>query len=134
MAQGIETLWFVAALAPLTCLGIEDQNVGRHVAYDVIVVPRHDDGHKPLAVAGAAEDASADKQSNNQLHEVPFGYDLAMKANPQFDEFNTAMDTILRADPAKVKAEMEADKLQREEQRKAKKQPSASDHASTEKD
>jgi hypothetical protein len=53
-----------------------------------------------------------------------------VKSNPEFDEFNSAMDTILKADPAKVKAQMEADKKQREEQRKAKKQPSASDPAS----
>ena len=46
---------------------------------------------------------------------------MDMKSNPEFDEFNSAMDTILKADPAKVKAQMEADKKEREEKRKAKK-------------
>jgi hypothetical protein len=41
-------------------------------------------------------------------------------SNSDFDLFNSAMDTILKADPAKVKAEMEAEKREREEQRKAK--------------
>ena len=49
-----------------------------------------------------------------------------MKTSREFQEFNSAMDTILKADPAKVKAEMEADKQAREEQRKAKKQPTDS--------
>jgi hypothetical protein len=31
-----------------------------------------------------------------------------MSANPEFDTFNAAMDTILRADPKAVKAEMDA--------------------------
>ena len=48
----------------------------------------------------------------------------------EFDKFNAAMDKILRADPAKVKAEMEDDKRQREEARKAKKLPSASGRVS----
>jgi hypothetical protein len=48
-----------------------------------------------------------------------------MKTSREFQEFNSAMDTILKADPEKVKAEMEADKREREEQRKAKKPPSA---------
>jgi hypothetical protein len=43
-----------------------------------------------------------------------------MKTSREFQEFNAAMDTILKADPAKVKAEMEADKEAREEARKAK--------------
>lgn len=43
-----------------------------------------------------------------------------MKTSRQFQEFNAAMDTILKADPAKVKAEMDEDKRQREEARKAK--------------
>jgi hypothetical protein len=53
-----------------------------------------------------------------------------VKNNPELDKFNSAMDTILKADPAKVKAQMEAEKKEREEQRKAKKRPSASDLAS----
>jgi hypothetical protein len=43
------------------------------------------------------------------------------KQTAEYDAFNAAMDTILKADPAKVKAEMEDDKRQREEARKAKK-------------
>lgn len=50
-------------------------------------------------------------------------------SDSEYDTFNSAMDTILKADPAKVKAQMEAEKKEREEQRKAKKQPSASDPA-----
>jgi len=38
-----------------------------------------------------------------------------------FDKFNTAMDTILKAKPADIKAAMEADKEKRAEQRKRKK-------------
>jgi len=57
-----------------------------------------------------------------------------MSHKTEFDEFNSAMDAILKADPAKVKAQMETDKREREEQRKAKKQPSASDHASGDED
>jgi hypothetical protein len=56
-----------------------------------------------------------------------------VKTTAEYDKFNTAMDTILKADPVKIKAEMEADKREREEQRKAKKQPSASGRASSEK-
>ena len=33
-----------------------------------------------------------------------------MKTSREYQEFNAAMDTILKADPAKVKAEMEAEK------------------------
>jgi hypothetical protein len=43
--------------------------------------------------------------------------------NPEFDKFNDAMRQILKADPAKVKAQMEAEKKERGEQRKAKKVP-----------
>ena len=35
----------------------------------------------------------------------------------EYKTFDAAMDTILRADPAKVKAEMDADKQQRAEDR-----------------
>jgi hypothetical protein len=51
-------------------------------------------------------------------------------SNPEYEQFNSAMDKILKADPARVKAQMEAEKKEREEKRKAKKQPSASDPAS----
>jgi hypothetical protein len=47
------------------------------------------------------------------------------KANAEFSKFNAAMGAILRADPAKVKAEMEADKAANAEKRKTKKRPSA---------
>lgn len=58
-----------------------------------------------------------------------------MKPKPnEYEVFNAAMDTILRADPAIVKAELEEDKRQREQDRKAKKQPSASRPASIAKD
>ncbi|MGB8030855.1 MAG: hypothetical protein WCF30_14485 [Terracidiphilus sp.] len=43
-----------------------------------------------------------------------------MKTSREYQEFNAAMDTILKADPAKVKAEMDEDKQQRDEARKAK--------------
>jgi hypothetical protein len=40
--------------------------------------------------------------------------------SPELEKFNDAMGQILKADPAKVKAQMEAEKNQREEQRKNK--------------
>jgi len=43
-----------------------------------------------------------------------------MAHNPEFENFNTAMDTILRADPKAVKAAMEAETLANAEERKAK--------------
>jgi hypothetical protein len=59
-----------------------------------------------------------------------------MKSNPEYDAFNAAMGAILKADPAQVKAnvdaEIEASKREREARgerkrgRKAKVQPSAS--------
>jgi hypothetical protein len=51
-------------------------------------------------------------------------------SDSEYDTFNSAMGKILRADPAKVKAQMEAEKKEREEKRKVRKQSSASDHAS----
>jgi hypothetical protein len=57
-----------------------------------------------------------------------------MKTSREYQEFNVAMDTILKADPAKVKAEMDEEKRERDEQRRAKKEPSAAVPASTEKD
>jgi hypothetical protein len=47
-----------------------------------------------------------------------------MKQSNEYATFNAAMDTILKADPAKVKAEMEEDKQRREDARKAKKEAS----------
>jgi hypothetical protein len=58
---------------------------------------------------------------------------MSGKAN-ELDTFNSAMDKILRADPKTVKAQMEAEKRQREELRKAKKQPSASGRVSADRD
>ena len=51
-----------------------------------------------------------------------------MLQNENFDTFNAAMDTILKANPAAVKAAMEADKEDREKRRKSKK--SSADRAS----
>jgi hypothetical protein len=36
-----------------------------------------------------------------------------MKTNPEYEQFNTAMDKILRADPKIVKAAMEEEKRER---------------------
>ncbi len=47
------------------------------------------------------------------------------KETAEFKKFDAAMGAILKADPAKVKAEMKTEKRQREEQRKAKEPPSA---------
>jgi hypothetical protein len=38
----------------------------------------------------------------------------------EYDQFNSAMDTILKADPKAVKSAMEVERQQREIQRKAK--------------
>lgn len=57
-----------------------------------------------------------------------------MKTNSELNNFNSAMDTILRADPKVVKAQMEAEKDQRAAKREAKKTPSALGHASAEQD
>jgi hypothetical protein len=51
----------------------------------------------------------------------------------EYDTFNRAMDTILKADPKVVKQAMEAEKKANAEKRKAKK-PSASGHASSDRD
>jgi hypothetical protein len=40
-----------------------------------------------------------------------------MKPSSELEEFNRAMGKILKADPAKVKAEMEAEKQARAEKR-----------------
>lgn len=55
------------------------------------------------------------------------------KNNAEFEKFNTAMDTILKADPKAVKEQMEAEKKANAEKRKTKKS-SASGRASSEKD
>ena len=48
-----------------------------------------------------------------------------MKTNPEYEQFNSAMGTILRADPKAVKTAMEAEKRANAIKRKAKKTPSA---------
>ena len=55
-------------------------------------------------------------------------------ASSEFKNFDAAMSAILRADPKAVKEAMEAEKRANAESRKAKKAPSASVHASREKD
>jgi hypothetical protein len=57
-----------------------------------------------------------------------------MKSNSEYDKFDDAMATILRADPKAVKEAMEAEKHANAEKRKAKKKPSALDRASNAKD
>ena len=58
------------------------------------------------------------------------------KYSSEMRKFNSAMDTILKADPAKVKAEMdaeiEASKAEREAkgERKRGRKPKSSEHAS----
>ena len=56
-----------------------------------------------------------------------------MKTNLDFNKFDAAMSTILKADPRAVRAAMDADKAANAKKRKTKKQPSASDHASSDK-
>lgn len=51
-----------------------------------------------------------------------------------FDKFDAAMSTILKADPKAVKAAMDADKATNAKKRKAKKQSSASGRVSSGKD
>jgi hypothetical protein len=65
-----------------------------------------------------------------------------MREKTEFDRFNNAMDTILRADPKAVKAAMEAEKRERAMQaermgKRGRGRPpktSPSDRASSEKD
>jgi hypothetical protein len=54
--------------------------------------------------------------------------------NAELDNFNSTMNTILRADPKVVKAEMKAQKSQRAAKREAKNTPSASGHVSADQD
>jgi hypothetical protein len=42
-----------------------------------------------------------------------------MKTSREFQQFNTAMDTILKADPVKVKAEVDAEVRASVQERKA---------------
>ncbi|HLH35388.1 MAG TPA: hypothetical protein VKX41_11980 [Alloacidobacterium sp.] len=51
-----------------------------------------------------------------------------MKKTKEFEQFDQAMGTILRADPKAVKEAMEAEKNANAEKRKAKQLPSAFDH------
>jgi len=59
-----------------------------------------------------------------------------VKTSKEYQAFNSAMDTILKADPAKVKAEMdaeiEASKAEREAkgERKRGRKPKSSEHGS----
>ena len=55
-----------------------------------------------------------------------------MKRSQELDNFNAAMNKILKADPKVVKEQMEAEKHEREEQRKAKR--ASADRASNDKD
>lgn len=52
-----------------------------------------------------------------------------MRKSNEHNKFDKAMDTILKADPKAVKDAMEAEKQERENQRKAKR--ASADHAST---
>jgi hypothetical protein len=45
-----------------------------------------------------------------------------MPKSEEYEKFNEAMDSILRADPAKVKAQMDAEKKEREAKRTEKRQ------------
>ena len=56
-----------------------------------------------------------------------------MKHSEEYRNFEIAMDAILRADPKAVKAEMEREKQENAEKRKAKKS-SASHRAASDKD
>lgn len=49
-----------------------------------------------------------------------------MKTSTEHDQFSAALRSILKADPKAVQASMEADKMEREAKRKAKKAASAS--------
>lgn len=53
--------------------------------------------------------------------------------NSEFKKFDTAMNTILRADPKAVKEAIEAEKILNAKKRKAQKKPSALDHAVSDK-
>lgn len=71
-------------------------------------------------LAEALDRQHAELAETEQIKKNEEGRESLMRFNPEFDKFNTAMDTILQADPSKVKAEMEAEKQKREEQRKIK--------------
>ena len=55
-------------------------------------------------------------------------------SEPEFTEFNKAVDAILRADPKAVREAIEKGKKANAERREAKNLPSASDHVSSDKD
>ena len=57
---------------------------------------------------------------------------MKMMSNQEFNKFNTAMDTILKANPQAVKDAMEKDKTNRARKRKAKR--ASADRASNDKD
>jgi hypothetical protein len=56
------------------------------------------------------------------------------KAMKEFEQFNEAMNTILRADPKVVKEAMEREKHENAKKRKTKKESSALDRVSSDKD
>jgi hypothetical protein len=56
------------------------------------------------------------------------------KAMKELEQFNEAMNTILRADPKVVKEAMEREKHENAKKRKTKKQSSALDRVSSDKD
>jgi hypothetical protein len=55
------------------------------------------------------------------------------KTSKEYENFSKAMDTILKADPAKVRAQMEAEKKQRKEQREEKATSSSREGSETSK-
>jgi hypothetical protein len=57
-----------------------------------------------------------------------------MKTNPEYDNFNAAMDKLLKANPKTIKDAMEEEKKDREKRRKAKKSSAASVPSSRAKD
>lgn len=81
---------------------------------------------KFMAVAhlGSEEIRRATYSAMMSLYPNTYPWREMMKQSNEYATFNAAMDTILKADPAKVKAEMEEDKQRREDARKAKKEAS----------
>jgi hypothetical protein len=79
-----------------------------------------------MAVAhlGSEEIRRATYSAMMSLYPNTYPWREMMKQSNEYATFNAAMDTILKADPAKVKAEMEEDKQRREDARKAKKEAS----------
>lgn len=56
---------------------------------------------------------------------------MAAKRSLELENFNSAMDSLLRADPKAVREEMEAEKRANAKKRKTKRKPPASGRAST---